>query len=360
MLRLEKFSLWTLIFSHAPGRSLWNGGLCLISDTTLYWCEQTGRLISTDSIWYKQTIDFLDSITLSATFIAFCWNLYSGRIYKNVIVTFFFFLMYLKSGSRYFCFNSHFVGWIVTVDASRLQTKLDLLFIYLLIFIHRREAHTSGCALHKKNEWCLFFYKEWMMSASLFWLLTLQVWIRKLVRIAPPGIDSCYIHVADPKVLIYLATCSFRDYLLGSGFQRVGHEFVGEDMLEPREADVPVLFLVLVVLPLVAYVLLGKWSETAKKRERISLLSQLAAEEALRVEAVPSVSVSPLVPTSINEFHASTSKNEFNVPALKNEFPASTSKSGFQLCARCFAPATTRCSRCKSVRYWYISVLFLL
>ncbi|KAL9437928.1 hypothetical protein AB3S75_023740 [Citrus x aurantiifolia] len=80
-------------------------------------------------------------------------------------------------------------------------------------------------------------------------------------------------------------------------------------MLEPREADVPVLFLVLVVLPLVAYVLLGKWSEAAKKRERISLLAQLAAEDALRVEAVPS------------------------------------------LCARCFAPATTRCSRCKSVRY---------
>lgn len=126
---------------------------------------------------------------------------------------------------------------------------------------------------------------------------------------------------------------------------------MGEDMLEPREADVPVLFLVLVVLPLVAYVLLGKWSEAAKKRERISLLAQLAAEEALRVEAVPSVSVSPLVPTSINEF---------NVPTLKNEFPASTSKNGFQLCARCFAPATTRCSRCKSVRYWYISLLFLL
>uniref|UniRef100_A0A6N2MG32 USP domain-containing protein n=1 Tax=Salix viminalis TaxID=40686 RepID=A0A6N2MG32_SALVM len=95
-------------------------------------------------------------------------------------------------------------------------------------------------------------------------------------------------------------------------------------MLEPREADIPVLFLVLVVLPLVAYILLGKWSESAKKRERISLLAQLAAEEACRAEVMATTCVIP---------------------------PVSSSKNGTQVCARCFSPATTRCSRCKSVRY---------
>ncbi|RQO85850.1 hypothetical protein POPTR_001G378900v4 [Populus trichocarpa] len=95
-------------------------------------------------------------------------------------------------------------------------------------------------------------------------------------------------------------------------------------MLEPREADIPVLFLVLVVLPLVAYILLGKWTESAKKRERISLLAQLAAEEACRAEVMATTHVIP---------------------------PMSTSKNGIQVCARCFSPATTRCSRCKSVRY---------
>ncbi|KAG5254802.1 ubiquitin carboxyl-terminal hydrolase [Salix suchowensis] len=95
-------------------------------------------------------------------------------------------------------------------------------------------------------------------------------------------------------------------------------------MLEPREADIPVLFLVLVVLPLVAYILLGKWSESAKKRERISLLAQLAAEEACRVEVMATTCVIP---------------------------PVSSSRNGTQVCARCFSPATTRCSRCKSVRY---------
>ncbi|XP_028191441.1 ubiquitin carboxyl-terminal hydrolase 15-like isoform X2 [Glycine soja] len=95
-------------------------------------------------------------------------------------------------------------------------------------------------------------------------------------------------------------------------------------MLEPRESDIPVLFLVLVVLPLVAYILLGKWSETSKKRDRINLLAHLAAEEALRAEEMAVADVIPPVSASKNEHH---------------------------VCARCSAPARTRCSRCKIVRY---------
>ncbi|KAJ9183072.1 hypothetical protein P3X46_006983 [Hevea brasiliensis] len=99
-------------------------------------------------------------------------------------------------------------------------------------------------------------------------------------------------------------------------------------MFEPREADTPVLFLVLVVLPLVAYILLGKWSEATKKREKIDLLAQLATEEALKAEAMP---------------HATAT-----APAIPFVHP---SKNGIHVCARCSSPATTRCSRCKSVRY---------
>ncbi|KAJ8754657.1 hypothetical protein K2173_010748 [Erythroxylum novogranatense] len=95
-------------------------------------------------------------------------------------------------------------------------------------------------------------------------------------------------------------------------------------MLEPREADLPVLLLVLVVLPVVAYILLGKWSDTARKRDRVSLLAQLACEETLRAEVMSNPSASPLVPASKNGAHS---------------------------CARCCSPATTRCSRCKTVRY---------
>ncbi|XP_073110671.1 ubiquitin C-terminal hydrolase 15 isoform X2 [Elaeis guineensis] len=95
-------------------------------------------------------------------------------------------------------------------------------------------------------------------------------------------------------------------------------------MLRPREDDIPGLFLFLVVLPLVTYILLGIWKETSKKKARLSVLAQFAAEEALRVEAMTSADVIPAGPFL---------------------------KTGSHECARCFAPATTRCSRCKSVRY---------
>ncbi|KAG5020847.1 hypothetical protein JHK85_017181 [Glycine max] len=101
-------------------------------------------------------------------------------------------------------------------------------------------------------------------------------------------------------------------------------------MLEPRESDIPVLFLVLVVLPLVAYILLGKWSETTKKRDTINLLAHLAAEEALRAEEMVVADVIPPVSASKNEHH---------------------------VCARCSVPARTRCSRCKIVRYWIIFLI---
>ncbi|KAI3467192.1 hypothetical protein Pfo_023855 [Paulownia fortunei] len=97
-------------------------------------------------------------------------------------------------------------------------------------------------------------------------------------------------------------------------------------MLEPRETDIPALFLVFVVLPLVSYFLLGKWSETAKRKEGISLIANGAAEEALRVDDMAVGGVMPVV----------------HLP-----------NSGIHQCARCFGPATTRCSQCKSV--WYCS-----
>lgn len=104
-------------------------------------------------------------------------------------------------------------------------------------------------------------------------------------------------------------------------------------MLEPKGTDLPALFLVLVVLPLVAYILLGKWSEVAKKNERISLLAELAAEEAFKSETLAAASVIPVIPI---------------IPSAPIVV---VPKSLVHVCARCSVPATTRCSRCKSVRY---------
>ncbi|KAL8242612.1 hypothetical protein R6Q59_012914 [Mikania micrantha] len=97
-------------------------------------------------------------------------------------------------------------------------------------------------------------------------------------------------------------------------------------MLHPKETDLLGLFLVFVVLPIIAYILLGKWSEVSKKKEKIMVLAQIAAQESLRAEAMVAAIDVPLVSVSkvINGFHE---------------------------CASCFSPATTRCSRCKVVRY---------
>ncbi|XP_020965084.1 ubiquitin carboxyl-terminal hydrolase 15 [Arachis ipaensis] len=127
------------------------------------------------------------------------------------------------------------------------------------------------------------------------------------------------------------------DHTLISVWVETGHEYAGGDMLEPRESDIPLLFLVLVVFPLVAYILLGKWSETTKKRDRISLLAQLAAEEALRAEEMAVPDLIPLVTSS--------------KIASKSELHPLSKKSEHHQCARCSAPSKTRCSRCKAVRY---------
>lgn len=101
-------------------------------------------------------------------------------------------------------------------------------------------------------------------------------------------------------------------------------------MLEPRESDIPFLFLVLVIIPLVSYFLLGKWSEITKRKEEISLIASGAAVEAPQVNDMAVGSI---------------------VPAMH------LSNIGTRQCARCLGPATTRCSKCKSVWYWYANFL---
>ncbi|CAL5059186.1 unnamed protein product [Urochloa decumbens] len=107
-------------------------------------------------------------------------------------------------------------------------------------------------------------------------------------------------------------------------------------MLQPRAADVPVLFLVFIVLPVVAYFLLGRWHEAASKKARVSVLAQRAAEEAFRVETMACPDVMPPGPSLRT------------MPYFR---PAPSLRQEFHECATCHAPAKTRCSRCKSVRY---------
>ncbi|KAJ4770029.1 Ubiquitin carboxyl-terminal hydrolase 15 [Rhynchospora pubera] len=116
-------------------------------------------------------------------------------------------------------------------------------------------------------------------------------------------------------------------------------------MLKPREADVPTFIIVLVVLPIVTYILLGKWNDAVRKRARVTELAHLAFEESSRVEveahmASPDILMpaSPVIPAVVA------------VPTVP-VVPALRGNGYYYECATCLSPATTRCSRCKSVRY---------
>ncbi|KAG0532538.1 hypothetical protein BDA96_04G115800 [Sorghum bicolor] len=107
-------------------------------------------------------------------------------------------------------------------------------------------------------------------------------------------------------------------------------------MLQPREADVPALFLVFIVLPVVAYFLLGRWHDAASKKARVSVLAHRAAEEAYREETMACPDIIPPGPSLRT------------MPYFR---PAPSLRQEYHECATCHAPAKTRCSRCKSVRY---------
>ncbi|KAF8080668.1 hypothetical protein N665_0929s0021 [Sinapis alba] len=132
-------------------------------------------------------------------------------------------------------------------------------------------------------------------------------------------------------------------------------------MLEPRGADIPILFLCLVVLPVVAYILLGKWSDISEKRGRTNFLTQMAAEEALRDETEVNASRGVRFETRAprtrtrNVPAASGSVTAEFVAEQRPDSVAATcgvpANHDGHVCARCFNPAKTRCSRCKSIRY---------
>ncbi|CAN8325790.1 unnamed protein product [Cochlearia groenlandica] len=93
--------------------------------------------------------------------------------------------------------------------------------------------------------------------------------------------------------------------------------------------DLGISSLVLVislVIPLIGFFVRRKWSLAAQRREEIRRLLRHASEEAARAELEASF--------------------EFS-----SEFSSVSASNSFHCCPVCYSPATTRCSRCKSVRY---------
>lgn len=81
------------------------------------------------------------------------------------------------------------------------------------------------------------------------------------------------------------------------------------------------------VFPLIALLLRHKWRLGMARKEEIKRLLVFASEEAARVEIEASF-VYTAAPIPLNHH-----------------------------CAVCFSPTTTRCARCKAVRYWYTDLI---
>lgn len=95
-------------------------------------------------------------------------------------------------------------------------------------------------------------------------------------------------------------------------------------MLVSGNIGLQVLF-VFVVFPVICLVIRRKWRLSVARKEEINRLLVLSSEEAFRAEL---------------EASARYSSSSFT-------------PLGHQ-CAVCYSPTTTRCSRCKAVRYWYV------
>lgn len=115
------------------------------------------------------------------------------------------------------------------------------------------------------------------------------------------------------------------------------------------------LFLIL-SFPVVGYVIRRKWLFAVAKEAEIKRLMLLAAEEAARAE-YDADGVGYYAHADVNgaafryKGEAPLNMDSFvNCPEVP---PSCKSAEVVSQCAVCLRPTTTRCSRCKSVRYWY-------
>ncbi|KAJ9545362.1 hypothetical protein OSB04_025069 [Centaurea solstitialis] len=145
-------------------------------------------------------------------------------------------------------------------------------------------------------------------------------------------------------------------------------------MLVGRDLGLPnlvVLVVVFLVLPAIGFVIRQKWRHAEARREEIKRLLVLASEEAARAEieanqgyfytATASSSVpasdSGWVPASDSGWVPApesawvpTAKSAWIPPTTTSVPLVSTVKPPYQ-CAVCFSPTSTRCAKCKAVRY---------
>ncbi|KAF3786887.1 Ubiquitin carboxyl-terminal hydrolase 17 [Nymphaea thermarum] len=137
------------------------------------------------------------------------------------------------------------------------------------------------------------------------------------------------------------------------------------------DLGLPGFLLVLVVVPFVSFLVRRKWRQAEARKQEIRRLLILASEESARAELTAALeyrassslafSAPPAVATTftVNAVPAAAFSSSFSSsPSLSTDTATTTSSSSAassataaNVCAVCFEPTSTRCSRCKAVRY---------
>lgn len=105
--------------------------------------------------------------------------------------------------------------------------------------------------------------------------------------------------------------------------------------------------LFLVFIAAIGFFIRRKWLLSVARKAEIKRLLVLAAEEAARAELEASAG-----------YGYSYSYSHSPADLVSVAAPAAPISTNYQ-CAVCYSPTTTRCARCKAIRYWYFFFLFL-
>lgn len=103
--------------------------------------------------------------------------------------------------------------------------------------------------------------------------------------------------------------------------------------------------LFLVFIAAIGFFIRRKWLLSVARKAEIKRLLVLAAEEAARAELEASAGYG----YSYSYSYSHSPSPADSVSAAASAAPISTN---YQ-CAVCYSPTTTRCARCKAIRYWY-------
>ncbi|KAM0048515.1 putative ubiquitinyl hydrolase 1 [Helianthus debilis subsp. tardiflorus] len=116
------------------------------------------------------------------------------------------------------------------------------------------------------------------------------------------------------------------------------------------------LIVLVVVAPVIVLVLRRKWRQAVARSEEVKRLLVSVSEESAWVEFEAREEYYYTVTATTTAAGIPSARVPVSTPAAVSAYGSVPFTSPLKLlykCAVCFSPTTTRCAKCKAVRYWY-------